>query len=262
MIRKRLRDEGGDDDNNDDDDVISVPEWRVSMTRDALGFGPAGTPDAAATAMEAMEEKEFYEPVQLPSRRKETKALGKPGPRSQCFLCCYVGERDTLLPSEEVMALVEMLRNNITNMDWTALAVMVAEHYERFRERMNRHLRVGERALPPMNAATVLHHIRTHIPDPEVKQLVILAELQEVRQCILQSVLERSTLNKKRTRVNKGQIDALDKIIKMEMQTQARDPSKMIGYSAGARVEPSARRQGVAALSNKRLINYMKGNGN
>jgi hypothetical protein len=79
-----------------------------------------------------------YEPCKLKSRRKEAKALGKPGSRATCFLCAYVGERDTTLPSDDVTKIIEMLRQNIGKMDGSVLAQQVAGFYASMRIRINK----------------------------------------------------------------------------------------------------------------------------
>jgi hypothetical protein len=198
---------------------------------------------------------EYYEPCPLPSRRKEFKRLGKPDHRSKCFLCAYIGERDTTLPSDDVNKIVEMLRKNTGRMDTVTLAEMIADYYAVFRQKINSSLRQGEKPLPPMCAATVVEHIRKHHQDPEVKQIVMLEELQELRETIMGVVMEKSNL-KKHKRANKIQIDCLEKIIKLELVVQGKDPSKMALYAAGARLDPTIHTQGAVAGSTKRLFSY------
>lgn len=201
------------------------------------------------------EEPEFFEPKPLPSRRREQKELGKPGKRDVCFMCAYIGEKNTVLPSDDVNKIVEMLRQNTGRMDMVTLAKMIADYYAGFRRRINNQLMPGEIPLPPMSAATVVEHIRRHHQDPEVKQVVMLEELQELRESILNVVMEKNN-KKKFKRANKIQVDCLEKIIKLELLVQSKDPAKMGLYAAGARLNPTAHRQGAVAGNTKNLFSY------
>lgn len=167
-------DNDGDDDEPPPASPIAQlePPEHGSMMIAELGDGG----DAAATEDE--DAVVGYEPRPLKSRKKERKLLGKPGKRSTCFLCAYVGERDATIPGDDVQKIVEMLRQNTGRMDSSVLAQQIADFYAILRARVNRQLVAGETPLPPMNAATVLEHIRRHHQDVEVKQIVILEELQ------------------------------------------------------------------------------------
>ena len=215
--------------------------------------GDAVDQDGAPTEPEPV--PEFYEPCPLPSRKREKKLLGKPDPRSKCFLCAYIGEKDTTLPSDDVNKIVEMIRKNTGRMDMVTLAEMIADYYEMFRRKINSSLRQGEKPLPPMCAATVVEHIRKHHQDPEVKQIVMLEELQELRETIMGVVMEKNNI-KKHKRANKIQVDCLEKIIKLELVVQGKDPAKMSLYDAGARIDPVAHTQGAVVKSTKKLFSY------
>lgn len=214
---------------------------------------------AAAAASPKEDDDDNFEPCGLRSRRRERKRFRvKAQKRSECFLCAYAGERNTTLPSEDVHVMVEMIRRNTGRMESGVLAEMVANYYERFRNRVNAQLEPGERALAPMTAPTVLEHIRRHHQDPEVKRLVQLEELQEMREELLDVVLERSKKTK-RVRANKTQIDCLEKIIKLEWLVQAKDSSKMAGYEPEARVQRGVSEAGsVVAMSGKTLYDYWR----
>ena len=75
------------DGHGDEDDNL------LAMMDDALGDGPIG--DAALIADIEEEEKERWEQCGLPTRQAERNELGIPAPRSQCFGCNFVGERET-----------------------------------------------------------------------------------------------------------------------------------------------------------------------
>lgn len=200
-----------------------------------------------------------FEPCGLRSRRREKKRFKvKAAKRSECFLCAYVGERNTTLGSEEINVMVEMIRRNTGRMESAILAEMVADYYERFREKVNQRLEPGEPPLPRMTAPTVLDHIRRHHQDPEVKKLVQLEELQEMREELLDVVLERSKKTR-RVRANKTQVDCLEKIIKLEWLVQAKDPANMVRHEPGARVQSGAGEAGsVVATQGKTLYDFWR----
>jgi hypothetical protein len=241
----------------------AAPEYEPFPPYDDDGAGGGGitgrdlNPEGGPLLLEDQEDTDGYEAYGLKSRRREKKRFAeKPAERSQCFLCAYVGERNTVQVAEEVNVIVEMLRTNIGRMETATLAEQVATYYARYRARVNAHLQPGELPLPLMTERTVLEHIRKHNQDPEVKKLVILEELQEVREALIDVVLERSKRSK-RIRGDKTQIDCLEKIIKLEWQVQAKDPSKAPQYSAGARVASGAGEAGsVVSTHGKTLYDF------
>jgi hypothetical protein len=232
--------------------LVATPDGHGSLTLQQLE-----EIEAQRQADEQEQEEARYEARPLKTRKRERKVLGKPGKRSTCFLCAYVGERDTVLPSDDVAKIVEMLRENCGKMDPAALATQVADYYAKLRARVNRQLQAGETPLPHMNAATVLEHIRSHQQDAEVKQLTMLAELQELRETLMDSVLEENKRTK-HVRGNLSQISALERIIKLELLVHSKDASKMACYSAGARVNPSAHKQGAAHVNTKTIYDYWR----
>jgi hypothetical protein len=222
---------------------------------EANGNGePLGSP-----APKDEDDDDGFEPCGLRSRRREKKRFkSKALKRSECFLCAYVGERNTTLASEEVNVIVEMIRRNTGRMESAILAEMVADYYGRFQGRVNARLEPGEPMLPNMTAPTVLEHMRRHHQDPEVKKLVQLEELQEMREELLDVVLERSKRTK-RVRANKTQVDCLEKIIKLEWLVQGKDPAKMVGHEPGARLQSGAGEAGsVVATGGKTLYDFWR----
>lgn len=250
---KRQRDE-----EDADDAEIAIPLWlQQNQARREEHDIPEIIEDNLQPDPQVEEEAEYFEPRELPSRRKERKRLGKAGQRSECFLCSHVGEKNTTVPDTDVQKLVEMLRENTGRMDSSILAEMVSEHYNNFRRTINARLRPGEKPLPYMSPGTVLEHIRCHHQDPEVKIIVILEELQELREELVKGVLEKHKRTKHR-RGNKTQIDCLERVIKLELTVQSKDPAKMFGYSAGARINSEIHKQGAIAVSSKNLFSYWR----
>jgi hypothetical protein len=222
-----------------------------------LEFGAMAMSEEAQLAAEALEQPEYYNPVRMPSRKRERKRLGKPGPRSKCFLCSHGDERDTTLPYDDVNRMKEMIRQNTGRMETALLAEMVAEYFADFRRKINSQLNRGERPLAEMSASTVAEHIRRHHQDPEVKQIIMLETLQEAREELTDILFEKNNKTGHK-RGNKVQIDNLIKIIDTELKVQSKDPSKMMGYAAGARVNPVIHRQGAVSTATKNLLDYWR----
>lgn len=238
----------------DDPDAPGSGDMSLTQINARLvGLPPPAEP--AAPEEEPAPSPVIYEPRPLKSRRRERKALGKPGRRATCFLCAYVGERDATIPGDDVAKIVEMLRQNTGRMDSSVLAQQVADFYATLRTRVNRQLLAGEIPLPAMNAATVLEHIRRHQQDAEVKQIVMLEELQEIRETLMDSVLEQNPRTR-HVRGNLAQLSALDKVIKLELLVHSKDPAKMSMYCAGTRVNPANRSAGPVHTSTKTLYSY------
>lgn len=245
-----------DDDDADDAEIV-IPAWLQESRQYREEHDIPEVVEENLNNEEEEKEPEFYEPRELPSRRKERKRLGKPGLRSACFLCSHVGEKNTTVPDTDVQKLVEMLRENTGRMDSSILAEMISEHYNNFRQTINSRLRPGEKPLQYMSPGTVLEHIRCHHQDPEVKQIVMLEELQELREELVKGVIEKHNRTKQR-RGNKTQIDCLEKVIKLELLVQSKDPAKMMGYAAGSRINPEIHRQGAISLSSKNLFSFWR----
>lgn len=250
MLRKRER----EDEEVEEEPPITMAGLGLSdLAREAAAAGEGARDEGAPP------EEEMYEPCGLRSRRREKKRFtAKARKRSECFFCSRAGERGTILKKEEVNVMIEMLRQNTGQMESVTLAEMVADYYERFRQRVNAKLLPGETMLPPMTERTVLDHIRRHHQDPEVKKLVQLEELQELREDLVDMVLERNKVTK-RMRVNKTVMDALEKVVKLEWAVQAKDPSKCVGYKPNARVAQGVGEPGsVVSTTNKTLYDFWK----
>lgn len=225
---------------------------------DADSIAAAATAAGAAAAASNPEKEEFL-PHLLPSRKRERDWMGPAVSREECFLCAYFRDGDTAINSKDMERIVKLIRENYGRMDSAKLGILVERSYEKLRNAVNASALPGGNLLPEFNAATFLEHCRLHQQDAETKQLTILSELQEVRQELLGTVLERSSKTGQ-IRGNKGQIDNLCKIIKLELEVQSKDPSKMACFSSGGIVNPAIHRQGVVASANKLIMNMWSGN--
>ncbi len=182
-------------------------------------------------------DEDRYEPCPLKTRVIERERLGEPPERSQCFGCVYFGERDTSVPFEQLNILIDMARQSMGRTDMVVLAEHMATYYEEeVRHRINRSLLPGERMLGPWPASQILEHLRHHNQDPQVQQVVLLAEMQEMRALLLDCCFERS-VKTKAIRPNKHNIDCYDKIVKLQLLTHKQDAAKMAFYSANARIK-------------------------
>lgn len=231
-----------------------------SLTPESLGLATASELMAqlSSESEESAPEAERYVPRPLKSRRKERKLLGKPCDREDCFLCSFKGERDAVpAPRRDVEEMIDFMRESVGRMKSALLAVIVATQYEQIQKSANSKARPGQVLLPYMSAATVLEHMRKHTQDPEWKMIFMLEELQEIRETLVDQCFDQSTTTKQ-TRPNRVAFHCLDTVIKLELQLHSKDPSKMLFYSAGARVSQQSMKQGPVSIANKRLYNWMK----
>lgn len=210
---------------------------------------------AVQDALAPMEEPEEFKPRLLPSRKRERQLFGKHRPGiDKCFFCATEDDHDTAVPFDDVQLIRDFIRDRLGFMDYCELADQVIIAYDRLRARVNKNLLPGEKPLPPMLQSTVLRHIRCHTNDAETKLKIMATELQELREEILDTVLEKS--NKGRKRAHKANLDCLKTVIQTELLVQGRDPAKMWGYSAGKYVNPEAQKQGIVSTHTKDLREY------
>lgn len=201
------------------------------------------------------QEKEQFITQPLKSRKRSRKILGKPGCRSRCFGCVYLGEKDTSIPSKDVQILVDMQRNSAACTDLGPLVLAMEEQYEKLRTKINAALRRGDQPLPPWPAAMILDHLENHTLDPEVQKVVVLKEVMELRYNAADMCIEKSNKTG-RKRINKAGVDAYEKLVKLQFYLQRLKPEEMDYFSAGARINPSSTNQGLIATGTKKLIKY------
>lgn len=217
----------------------------------AAAQGFAIPEDEAAEAIED-EEPEYFDPRPLKTRRLERERLGEAGCRSRCFGCVYFGEKDTTVTTDWITRLIDMGRQAIGRTDMIALAEGMADYYAKMRRIVNANLPHGEMELPYWPAAQILEHIRHHNQDPQVKQVIILDEIDELRTEMLDRCIEVSSKTGKE-RPNKFNIACYEKLVKLQIYVQKQDPTKMAFYSAGARVNPEILNQGMISYHTKKL---------
>jgi hypothetical protein len=248
-----------EDDENDEGEALNSyepPQWAQSFVppEEAMGYDNTTTP----MTMDDKPEPEVFEARPLKSRRLELEAFGEAGPRSECFGCVYFGEKDTTIPSDELVKLIEMSRQSLGRIDMICLAKGMADYYEKhIRQKINRNLMPGQRPLPEWKEAQILEHIRFHNQDPLVQQVIILAETQELRAALFDCCFEVSSKTGK-MRPNKNNIKAYEEAVKLQFHVQKQDASKMSFFSAGARVNPEILSQGLLSTHTKNLHNYWK----
>lgn len=244
----------------DDDDLFRLlndrPTNRPRINNNSPSGGGGGeTPQP--TIEQPVEEKEYFIPVPLTSTLHE-RTLGDPGPRANCFGCCYYGEKETTIPSEAIVKLIEMSRQSIGRICLVTLAHGMAEYYDiKIRQPVNAKLKPGQRPLPYWPAAQILDHIYNHTQDPLIQQVVLLSKTKEVVNKLENCLFERSS----KTGIekpNKYNIECFDKMVKLLLFVQKQDASKMAFHSAGARINPEILDQGILTTHNKKLHDYLK----
>jgi hypothetical protein len=197
-----------------------------------------------------------YQPIMLESREEEEQLLGPPGDRSECFGCVYVGERTNVpIPYEPVAELFEMQRKSLGKVKMAVLAKAMAKKHAEIRREVNRVL--AERGdqherMAEWRARDILEHIRNHNQDPQVQQIIMLEEVQELRERALNASLERDA-ETGHVRCNKDQLACYEKMAKLQTFLQGVDPSKQAMYAPNARVDAEAK-----PMSGRNLISYWK----
>lgn len=203
---------------------------------------------------DVMEEPDVYEPCGLTTRTKELQELGEAGPRSTCFGCVYVGEREqTAVPYREVMDLLEMARASIGCSDPVSLAKEMARRFRKMRRECNAQLMPGERPIPEWKAATILEHIKHHNQDPEIQQWVQLRDIQELKDIALQAAVTKRTRSGN-LKVDEKQAATYEKLCRLEWFVRRQDPQKCCFYSGGGHIDPKGMRQGLIATSGKPIV--------
>ena len=232
---------------NDDDDEDGDEAIEIDMD------------DGNDLAMEAIEEDEDvakYEPLKLPSRSNEREELQDAQKRSECFGCVYVGERSQAsIPYEDILNIINIARQSMARTDLATMAIHMARRYAKLRRDINRNLLPGEDPLPEWKASTILEHIRHHNQDPEVQQVVCIAEVQELREHCLNACLEKDAISG-HVRANKDQVACYERLTKLQFSLQKMDATKMAFYSGGAHLDPKSTKQGIFAMSGKNLRSY------
>ena len=234
---------------------VSEPEWA------SRPFCPDNEALVDVDRMQSMdeiplEEVEVFEPRPLKSRRLEQVELGEleDDSRRECFGCVYFGEGDTTLVSDDVAKLEQMARESFGRTDLVTLARAMHDFYE---SKIRRAVSHDERPLPPWSPAHILEHLRHHNQDPLVQQVVLLAEVQELRTSALDHCFEQSKKNG-RVRINKAGIEAYERLTKLQLHIQKQDASKQAFYSASARVNPEILSQGALSWNTKKMHSNWK----
>lgn len=227
----------------------------------AFGFEIDNGYMEAAEAAEEEEPPEHFIPRPVKSRRIEQEMFGKVEDDSlECFGCEYLDDynKKTTIPQDDVDHLRSISRECFGRMKTAILAKGMSDFYEKYiRSRINSNLQPGEDPLPAWPPAKVLEHLRYHHQDPTAKLVILLEETEEIREDLLGRCFETSTRNG-RDRVNSKVINDYDKIVKLQLHIQSKDPTKMAFYSAGGRINPEALNQGILSTRTKKLHDYWK----
>jgi hypothetical protein len=196
-------------------------------------------------------------PCGLPTRRAE-RELGDTADRAQCFGCIYIGEAESgAIGYEDVIALMNMVRESIARTDPLTLAIFVAERYARIQEEVNSNLPHGRNPLPDWNAISVLDHIRNHNTDPELQTWMRMAELQELAQTALHSAVEIDVTTGERS-LNEKQTKLYIELVKTMKMLSKSDLSSELFYSGGRHIDMNNASSGFLAVSGKPMVSYLR----
>ena len=214
------------------------------------------TPLPAAKKSKVGHSKPQLEQCGLLSRQAEFNELGSPGPRGTCFGCWYIGEQEAgATSSQDIKALMDIIRKTISKTDPINLAVYLAERYERIQADVNGSLMPGEKPLPDWTPASILEHLRNHNTDPELQTWHRMVELQELAQIALNaSVVRNPETNAVLIDEKQGKM-YLEFVKQMETQSKS-DPSKKLYYSGGNHIDMKTASEGPIAYSGKNIIDF------
>lgn len=237
-----------------DDELDRLYNDVVGGQRDAPMAQDDDEDDADDELALAEEEEYGFEQVGLPTRAVEEQELGRPKPRSTCFGCVYVGEREqTAIPYRDVMDLIEMGRSSMGCSDPVSLAKEMARRYRKIRQKCNANLQPGERALPEWTAATILEHIRCHNQDPELQQWRQLRDIQELKEITMKAMVVRNKRSREE-KIDEKQFKVFNDLVRLEWFLYKQDPQKARFYSGGGHIEPKTLSQGILCTSGKPIV--------
>jgi hypothetical protein len=196
-------------------------------------------------------------PCGLPTRNAE-RDLGETGDRAQCFGCIYIGEAESgAIGYEDVIALMNMVRESIARTDPLTLAIYIAERYAKIQEEVNSNLPPGRNPLPDWNAVSILDHIRNHNTDAELQRWMRLTELQELAQTALHSSVEIDLQTGERS-LNEKQAKLYMELVKTMKMLRKNDLSDEVFYSGGRHIDMNNASSGFLAVSGKPMISYLR----
>lgn len=205
------------------------------------------------------DDEPLYEQVGLATREQEDRELGMPDPRSTCFGCIFMGERDCgAVHQEDLVALMDMMVKSIGQTDEITLVKEVARKYAEIKNKTNRNLLPGERPLPDWSASTILDHFRNHHCDPEFHLWLTMKNVREAKSVALDAMVVCNTRTKRR-KIDRDQVRAYTELVKLEWQLAKIDPSKCTFFSAGKRLDVEGMSKGPMALSFKPMVKMYKG---
>lgn len=179
----------------------------------------------------------------------------------QCFGCETLdgeGKQQAAIPTDDIEHMRTMVRKCYGRMKTFFLAKGLVKFYEtHVRPKVNDNLLPGYDPLPAWPVEDCLHHLRFHHQDPQAKIVMLLEEVEELREEIYGTCLEESSRTGK-VRSNSRAVNDFDKLTKLQLSIHSKDPTKMAFYDPGGRINPDATTQGVLSVRTKTLHDYMK----
>lgn len=209
----------------------------------------------APSASGGAAKKPVYEVYGLPSNRQAFDELGVPGPRADCFGCCWIAEKEmAAVPYEEVEQLINMIRNTLPKANAIALVKHVAAKYAKMRDEINADLDEGEEPLPEWTAASILDHLQgNHTEDPELYDWFTLKRYKELARIAENASVVRD--------INTGEIK-IDPVQAKEHREYEKKIEELIRsdvtgkrfYSGGSHFEAKAASEGPLTLSGRKMF--------
>ncbi len=233
------------DTEDEDDDMMMGEVLEINATLDdqLSLIGRRGKP-----------EPEHWTAQPLKTRRDELTRLGPVPDRMNCFGCVNLDDDvKGVIQSDEIIKLKEMARSSFGRTDLISLVRAMESYYAKFiMEPVNEALKPGETPLGPWTAAQILDHIRNHNQDPFIQQIVVGAEIQEMRAQSAECCFEMS--DKGKMRVNPQAIAAYERLTKLQFAIMKLKASEMSNYSGNnALVDREVQSEGLISTKTKRV---------
>jgi hypothetical protein len=274
--RKRVAREVADD---DEDELDAFAESGAALPplsnrKKRAGFFDAGQiyaeaqedrmdmPDVPPLQQQQEDTQENEDNVELkglPSRVEMLQTFGSAGGQDKCFGCVYniaSKQKTVAVYNDDIVELFDMPRRYMGQACPKTIVRLMAERYEKIREKTNSRARLDEELLPPWREADIYECMYFHNVDYEVQNMLRLFENSEIRRTILEKGVMEVNPKTGVEQVNQKALNCLAKLQEMDGKITQRDPKKQLFYSDGARLDVASMKRGIVSTSKKNVKSF------
>jgi hypothetical protein len=193
----------------------------------------------------------------LAARTELAAEFGPPRPRDVCFGCAYsLDKRTTGVYHEDLQELFALPRKFIGQAAPKAIASAMAERYRKIRTETNARAQDFEDPLPPWEEADILECMYHHNCDPQLQLYLRLTEMQDMMRVVTEKGIIERHAKTGAERLHKENLNGYCKLVDTYYKTAARDPSKLIFYSDGTKLDPVQMKRGIIGAAGKNIISF------